>query len=525
MVPGWPSLSPISLRHTASPPVEPLTRVLKRYPGQCGRCNIPVVSCQLPSPLSEFEVFYYIIIGHKTLSQATIASLSEAITLHNHIEHLHLVAPINDVAFAHIAMSPRLKSLRLFLRPDISHLPHVCLPSDIVPFCNLEVLNLEVWDLPSVTTLLRPHGQMFRDIHLIHHTKPTINAISAFFTALASPARARSLRSITLRTRGDRSIELIPQEFQSEPDSSLFSIHISHDTLNPLTRLTHLRALYMQLFHWMSLSDDGLISLARHWPHLEVLDLRCERAVDLSANVPEDRRPWTSLGYVTLRGLLAFLPCCPDLYSLSLPLDARDVPVGTAAGIQGVVCHTALISADFCYAPIHDPRAVAAFLEGHLPSIRHIDTSFQWLDALMHTPEIAQYTAVWQQVNMYLRERTARQAGVVTGMFDFAFSSGPGPTCTMESCAIVTITNLSKVVNLRVSRESGKQDPQIDQDTSHGSRASTPCETGPSSSKVYHTTPRFPTEGIAPLCGNKQGQNRSRAHACRQCRFSERESR
>ena len=44
----------------------------------------------------------------------------------------------------------------------------------------------------------------------------------------------------------------------------------------------------------------------------------------------------------------------------------------------------------------------------------------------MHTPEIAQYTAAWQQVNMYLRERTARQGGVITGMFDFASVLGQG---------------------------------------------------------------------------------------------------
>ena len=45
--------------YIASPPVEPLTGVLKHYPGQRGRCNISVVSCLLPSPLSELEVFYY----------------------------------------------------------------------------------------------------------------------------------------------------------------------------------------------------------------------------------------------------------------------------------------------------------------------------------------------------------------------------------------------------------------------------------------------------------------------------------
>ena len=74
----------------------------------------------------------------------------------------------------------------------------------------------------------------------------------------------------------------------------------------------------------------------------------------------------------------------------------------------------------------------------------------------MHTPEIAQYAVAWEQVNMYLGKRRARQAGVVAGTFDFAFSSGPGPTCTMKRCTIVTITNLFKVVNLRVSRASGK---------------------------------------------------------------------
>ena len=372
-----------------------------------------------------------IIITEKTLPQTIVASLSQAITLHNHLEHLRLLAPINDVAFTHIAMSPRLKSLRL-LQLDTLHLYRVCLPSDVIPFRNLEILDLDVWDLPFVTTLLRPHGQMFRDIHLTYHTKPMINAISAFFTALASTARARSLRSITLRTREDRSIVPIPQESQVGPDVSPFAIHISHDTLHPLARLANLRELRIQLFHWMSLSDDGLISLACHWPHLRALDLRRERAVDPGVNAPGDQRPWASLEYVTLRGLLAFLACCPDLYSLSLPLDARDVPVNTAEGMDGVVCHPVLTRVHLNYAPIHDPRAVATFLECHLPSVTHVDIPVQWSNALTHIPEVAQYTAAWKQVNMYLRDSAARQAGVVIGTFDFSFSSESGPTFTME---------------------------------------------------------------------------------------------
>ena len=446
------SLCNILLRHLLSPLLESLTISLTNVDDatfQLFLANYPLLCPNL-------KFVAIIIPAHKTLPQTTVASLSQAITLHNHLEHLHLVAPINDVAFTHIAMSPRLKSLSLILRYDMPHLHRVCLPSDIVPFFNLEVLDLNVWNLPFVTTLLRPHGQTFREIHLVHHTKPTINAISAFFTALSSPARACSLRLIMLWTREDRSLVPIPQEFQSELDMSPFAIHISHDTLHPLTRLAHLRELCIRLDHWISLSDDGLISLARHWPHLEVLELRCARGVDLSVNAPRYLRPWASLGYVTLRGLLAFLACCPDLYSLSLPLDARDVPVDTADGMDGVVCHPVLTSVHFRYAPIYDPRAVAAFLERHLPSVMHVDTSFQGFTALMHTPEIVQHRAAWRQVNMYLGKRRAWQAGVVTGTFDFAFSPRPGSTCMMERCIIVTITGFSKVVNPRVSRECGK---------------------------------------------------------------------
>ena len=422
------SLCGIFLRHLLGPSLESLKIDLSGVDDatfQLFLANYPLLC-----PNLKFLTIFIII--KQTFTQTTVASLSQAIMLHSHLEHLRLFAPIDDVAFTHIAMSPRLKSLRLIRRPDISHLHRVCLPSDIIPFCNLEVLHLGVWDLPFVTTLLRPHGQTFRDIHISHSTRPTINAISAFFTALASPPRARSLRCITLQTREGRFIVPIPQESQLEPDVSPFSIHISHDTLHPLTRLTLLRELWIELDHWMSLSDDGLISLARHWPHLQALDLRCERAVNPSVDAPGDWRPWTSLGYITLRGLLALLACCPDLHSLSLPLDARDVPVDTADGIDGAVCHPVLTRVHFGYAPIHDPRAVVAFLERHLPSVMHVNTQVQWSNALMHTPEVAQYTAAWKQVNMYLRDRAARQAGVVTGTFDFAFSSGPGQTFTME---------------------------------------------------------------------------------------------
>ena len=442
------SLCDVLLRHLLRPSLDYLYIALSNVDNaafQLFLANYPLLCPNL-------KFVTMIIFAQQTLSQTTVASLSQAVMLHNHLEHLRLLAPINDVAFTHIAMSPRLKSLRLILQPDMSHLHRVCLPSDIIPFCNLEVLNLDVWDLPFVTTLLRPHGQTFRDIYLAHHTKPTINAISAFFTALASPVRARSLRSITLQTRED--IVPIPQESRPEPDVSPFAIHISHDTFRPLTSLAHLRELSIQLDHWMSLSDDGLISLACHWPHLQVLDLRCERAVDLSVNAPEDWRPWGSLGYVTLRGLLAFLACCPDLRSLSLPLDARDVPVDMAEGMDGTMCHPLLESVHFRYAPIHDPCAVATFLECHLPSITHVDTPLQWSNVLIHIPEIAQHAIAWEQVNVYLAEHRARQAGAVTGTFDFVFSSGSGPTCAMERCT--TITNLSRITSLQVSRASGK---------------------------------------------------------------------
>jgi hypothetical protein len=321
---------------------------------------------------------------HEQVSPTTVKDLSQAITHHEHLEYLYISIPVDDVALMHIAMSPKLKRIGLVLHPDKSELHQVCVPSDTIPFRNVEHLSLDVWDLCFVTTLLRNQDQMFRSFVLRpHRSRPTTDAVFALFTALASRQRTRSLRSISLK----------PDPFDvnwhhfAPAEVGQMGYHLTHNTFRPLTSLCHLRELVIDLGCWFSIDDDDLLSLTRNWPSLQVLHLSCQQYIDGYI--------WRSAKCVTLKGLLSFLEYCPELYRLCLPLDAREVPVDTG----DVVCHLVLGRISFPRSPIIDPGAVGEFLVRHFPSVTSVVSP---LSQEAEDPELVMYINLWDDVDTLL---------------------------------------------------------------------------------------------------------------------------
>ncbi|KAN0084534.1 hypothetical protein V8E55_008038 [Tylopilus felleus] len=331
-------------------------------------------------------------LGCMQMSRTAVQALSRSITHHTHLERLKLSTPVDHVALTHIAMSPKLKELSLVLHPERSNLHQVRIPSNTIPFPNVMDLKLQVWNLHFVTTLLRTEDQMFRSVVICRRYRPTIKAAFALFAILASQQRARSLQSITLIS------DFLDVQSRRFPPPELDDVgtrdYLSYDTFRPLSSLRQLRHLILDLGHWFSLDDDDLVSLARNWPSLQTLQLGCgERVYEY---------PWRSTKYITFKGLLSLLGCCPDLYDLSLPLDARQVPVDTG----DVVCNPALTLLRLLEPPIDNVRSVRDILARHFPSVREVIISFDQ-SSEDGDAEYALYVELWDEVNILLENTHA----------------------------------------------------------------------------------------------------------------------
>ncbi|KAF8549640.1 hypothetical protein OG21DRAFT_1514967 [Imleria badia] len=321
---------------------------------------------------------------HEHVSSTTIKVLSQAITHQEHLERLGVSVPIDDVALTHTALSLKVKNLSLMLHPVKSNLHQICIPSDITPFRDVEDLSLEVWDLSRIVTFLRAQDQMFRSFRLCLRSPPTPEAVSTLFSALASCHRVRSLRSLTLLPLDVENEHFAPVEL----DESIMSQHLSYDTFRPLCSLCHLRELIIDLGCSYSIDDDDLVSLTRNWPLLAVLLLDCK-----------SDHPWRSGKYVTLKGLLSVLECCLDLREISLPLDARVVPVDT----WDIVCNPTLTYLYFPKPPINHARSVADFLMPHFSSVTEVTSSFN-LPPEEEDVEIELYNVLWAVVDSHFRD-------------------------------------------------------------------------------------------------------------------------
>lgn len=137
---------------------------------------------------------------------------------------------------------------------------------------------------------------------------------------------------------------------------------LSYETFRPIVTLVHLRELVINLNNPIAIDDDEFARLVCNWPCLEVLRLTGRR----------QEHPAKSL---SLKCLLSLLVSCRKLRSISITLDARQVPL-MDTGVESDVCSRLVSYLSFQNSPIEHSELVAEFLFKHMPYVTHMHSVF-----------------------------------------------------------------------------------------------------------------------------------------------------
>ena len=176
------------------------------------------------------------------------------------------------------------------------------------PFRSVTRLALTVWKRIDVATnLLRVHDQAFHTFEAkLHNIQITIVDMSAFLTAIASPRRAHSLRSLEVTVLRFQNFMLGGNILGGDIPE------LPYEALRPIRSLVHLRELVFDLNPSITIDNDEFANLVRNWPCLELIRLtgRCEE----------------STKSISLKGLLSLLISFPKLQKIALSLGAPRVP-------------------------------------------------------------------------------------------------------------------------------------------------------------------------------------------------------
>ncbi|KAH0835828.1 hypothetical protein J3R83DRAFT_9696 [Lanmaoa asiatica] len=316
-------------------------------------------------------------------SGMTIQALSRAICSQETLENVVLHTPIDRIALTHLCTSPTLKVLHVHLSERSRLRPGSFLPTDLI-FGSVEELEFTTSDLDLVTSLLQPRDQIFHTFRLYLGGRHTSEAIVNFLTLLTSRSRPNPLRKLTLSI-GDISHPVPADQMTSE--ATTYSL--SYKTLQPLAVFGSLHELVIEWSEQISLDDDELADLARSWPLLRVFNFYCGRG----------GYPPFSAKYATLLGLLSLVNSCPELYTVSLPLDAREVPVVKEEKARETDFACLIVPES----PIDQARPVAEFLCKYLPSVTAVDWRFLRPPGT-DVQQIIAYERAWQQVDTHLEE-------------------------------------------------------------------------------------------------------------------------
>jgi len=146
------------------------------------------------------------------------------------------------------------------------------------------------------------------------------------------------LRCLTLGYLGNRYIVAAPPAFY---------------LLEPLLQLSTLETVHLS-FPWLLFSDDDFQRIAAAWPELYSMSFKG------SIGTPN----------ATIISLQFFAIRCPKLHSLSIPFDARRLPLtavdDTPVSFSGL---KALTTQD---SPIESPLSVAQYLDRIFPNVKSI---------------------------------------------------------------------------------------------------------------------------------------------------------
>ena len=336
--------------------------------------NYPLLCRNLKSVNFRFSA------GSQTAT-TTKHALSRAICNQEDLENVAIRAPIDDIAFRHLSTMPTLKTLTVNLTEISRSQTRSFLPTDPL-FCSVEELEFEASDLDLVTSLLRPRDQIFHTFRLCRYGRQPSDAFVALLNVLASQSRTTPLQKLILSC-GHISLPLSVDQMATEA----MRYSLSYEILQPLTVLGSLRVLMIEWNEQISLDDDDVANLARSWPMLQVFHFYCLRG----------GHGLFSTKYATLRSVLTLAKSCPELHTISLPLDARQVPVVDEAEPLETNFSCVIVPES----PIDDAGPVAEFLLTHLPCVTAVDAEFMRMPGT-NSSQLMEYEVAWAEVQTRL---------------------------------------------------------------------------------------------------------------------------
>ncbi|KAJ6587513.1 hypothetical protein DFH09DRAFT_1074744 [Mycena vulgaris] len=286
---------------------------------------------------------------------------------------------LDGAAYEHLGHLPSLKKLVLFdpQMPRDIPLASTRALSQFPIYSSLESLSFGMTTLEKITAFItiiaRCPIQILEVEELV--SSPTRDVAKLFFAALTAHCSPHSLLRINTGTSGIS----ISEELDAMVDSVTFRL---------LFCFTNLVTVHLPPPFEFDLDDTDIREMARAWPRIESLELRCT--------------PFTR-SRITLKGLSFFAEYSPHLSTLEMDFDATSVPEwDVSAATTPPQTSLAHVFVEHC--PIATPGPVAAFISRIFPNAA-IDC---WDDGLELGSEAEISFRRWQEVRHILQETRAR---------------------------------------------------------------------------------------------------------------------
>ncbi|KAJ7271295.1 hypothetical protein B0H12DRAFT_730836 [Mycena haematopus] len=267
---------------------------------------------------------------------------------------------LDAMALDHLAKRPVLDFVYLEDQTPLSPVPGLASQTEVPSSCDINELSLTVTDArAAIEILARLRASSIRNLAIKFPKNTSAKAVQEMYDAVAAKCNQASLKvlSITVPT-GTTDTAADPEQI------ALYAVPSRH--LLPLFTLTTLTFVTLAGPVGLDLDDTAAADIARAWPRIMSLDL----AGSAFLHIP----PRT-----TLRALLAFARLCPNLWRLSLPINARSVPKWRKAKTTAEARPTqrSLTFLNVGESPVDAPLDVAAYLSSIFPKLGRVSAGKQ----------------------------------------------------------------------------------------------------------------------------------------------------
>jgi len=257
-------------------------------------------------------------------------------------------------------------------------------------FCNLRNLQLRAYNMPIITSIMKPGSRPLQTVVFDVSETPTAASLTECFRTLQS-SQCDNQCSAMHHIKVCDSLSSATLVVSQLPDSKIISL----DVFRPLLAFTKLRTLDLGVCLSFSLDDSDLSMMASSWPELEVLCLN-------------EGRGWRTNPLITLHGLESLCALCPRLHRIAIVLNALRLspPYPTASQhlhatrqdrpVSRNLAVTHLSLGDSLLAEPHD---VACALSNIFPRLKKISA---WQYPLDKLPQGRHYCGLWEEVNKHL---------------------------------------------------------------------------------------------------------------------------